>query len=89
MWTKRSKNQKGPISNNLIYNLMEKKNLEKAEIARQSLENVKGGISDAERRCPRCGANSWIFTEFQKPGDPIKMECRKCGYVLTIPVINY
>lgn len=64
---------------------MENQNLKNAEIARQSLENVKGGIAGVERICPRCGGTSWRSTEFQKPGDPAKMECIKCGYILVIP----
>lgn len=64
---------------------MKNTNFKKAGIARQSLENVKGGIAGVERICPRCGGTLWRSTELEKPGDPKKMECIKCGYILIIP----
>lgn len=66
---------------------MENKNLNNAGIARQSMENVKGGITGMDRVCPKCHGTDWRATEFRKPGDPMKMECIKCGYILTIPAV--
>lgn len=67
---------------------MESKNLKNAEIARQSLENVKGGSSFVGIICPVCGGKDWEATTHSGPPGHTTLKCLSCGETYTYPTVD-